>query len=124
MSESGVHTTSVLAIGVLGDPPVTAGAMRAAADLITASGITGLSVTCDDHQISIQVPARAGDDATRAAIVAHLAELLGGVPARQDDQGGAGWIHAHGVAGALPVHVYTPWNNPGDLRPGPAREVA
>jgi hypothetical protein len=93
---------------VHGQPPVTAHAMRVAADLIEISGVTGLSVTCSDDQISIQVCAPAGDADTRAALVARLARLLGGTAARHASPTGNSWIRAHGVAGTLPVQVYTP----------------
>jgi hypothetical protein len=93
---------------VLGQAPVTAAAMRAAADLVEASGITGLAVTCGDGQITIHVTDRAGDAPARAAVVARLAALLGGTAAQADSPGqGMSWITAHGVIGAIPARVFT-----------------
>jgi hypothetical protein len=82
--------------------------MRAAADLIDRSGITGLSVTCSDGHISIQVVESSGDARDRAATVARLAGFLGST-AVQDDTPTAGcsWIRASGTAGGLPVEIFT-----------------
>lgn len=92
----------------LGQPAVTAAAMRAAADLVEASGITGLSVTCGDDQVSIQVTGRAGDPCARAALVARLGALLGSTAVQDDTPGrGQSWITACGVIGAIPAKVFT-----------------
>jgi len=92
----------------LGQAAVTAAAMRAAADLIETSGTTGLSVTCGDDQVSIQVTGRAGDGAARAQVVARLAALLGGTAVQDDDpRQSLSWITAHGVLGAVPAKVFT-----------------
>jgi hypothetical protein len=92
----------------VGQAPVTAAVIRAAADLVEASGITGLAVTCDDDQVTIQVTDRAGDAAARAGLVARLAVLLGGTPAQNDSPGqGLSWVTAHGVLGAVPAKVFT-----------------
>ena len=62
---------------VIGQAATTAAAMRAAATLIESTGIAGLSVTCGDAQVSIQVCEDLGDPATRAALVARLAAAIG-----------------------------------------------
>jgi hypothetical protein len=94
---------------VIGQPSTTAAAMRAAADLIERSGVTGLSVTCADDRISIQVTAGAGGAQSRAATVARLAACLRSTAAQEDSPaGGRSWITAHGTAAGLPVEVFTP----------------
>jgi hypothetical protein len=94
---------------VAGHPPATAAGMRAAADLIERNGITGLSVTCADDRISIQVTAGTGDAQARAAVVARLAVCLWSSAAQEDSpSGGRSWITAHGNAAGLPVEVFTP----------------
>jgi hypothetical protein len=90
-----------------GELSVTAAAMRAAAGLLEASGITGLSVTCDS-EISIQVPAPFGDAPERAAVVTVLAGLLGSAAFQDDDPGRpASWIKARGMTGGVPVIAWT-----------------
>jgi hypothetical protein len=93
-----------------GQPASTVGALRAAASLIERSGITGLSVTCCDGRLSIQVTARCGDAPARAAVVARLAACLGSATAIQDDSrsDGCSWVTASGSAGGLPAGVFTP----------------
>jgi hypothetical protein len=70
-------TTAGGVVPVLGQAATTTTAMRAAAALIDSTGIAGLSVTCDDSQITIQVGERLGDDARRAALVISLAAAIG-----------------------------------------------
>jgi hypothetical protein len=48
-------------------PPATAAGVRAAADPIERSGITGLPVACAGGRIGIQVTAGSGDARSRAA---------------------------------------------------------
>jgi hypothetical protein len=72
---------------VVGQIATTAAAMRAAAALIESTGIAGLSVTCDDSQISIQVCEHLGDATCRAALVSHLAAAIGSTAVRADSPG-------------------------------------
>jgi len=50
-----------------GQPATTVGALRAAADLIERSAVTGLPVICSDRRIDIQVTGHCGDAAARPA---------------------------------------------------------
>ena len=87
----------------------TAAPMRAAATLIESAGIAGLSVTCDDAQVSIQVCEDLGDPATRAALVARLAAVIGATAVRADSAGSPlSWVRADGAIGGLRVHAFTP----------------
>lgn len=92
-----------------GQPATTVGALRAAADLIERSAVTGLYVACDDRHIQIQVTDDCGDAPARAAIVDRLARYFGGV-AIQDDSRHAGHstITANGSAGGLLAEIFTP----------------
>jgi len=97
------------AFAVIGGTGVTAAAMRAAADLIEESGIGGLSVTCNEDQISIQVCEQAGDAPARAGIVAALASLLTSTAYQHDSPAcPSAWLQAHGQIRGIPVRVYTP----------------
>jgi hypothetical protein len=91
-------------------PATTAGALRAAADLIERSAIAGLSVTCCEGRVQVQVTGRCGDAPARAAVVARLAGYLGSACAVQEDSHSSddSWIKATGSAGGLPVEVFTP----------------
>jgi hypothetical protein len=92
----------------VGQPGTTTAGIRAAADLIDRSGITGLSVTCADDRISIQVTAGSGDAQARAATVARLAACLGSTAVQEDSPAeGRSWIRANGSAAGLPVEVFT-----------------
>lgn len=92
----------------LGQVATTTSAMRAAADLIERSGVAGLSVTCYENCISIQVSRGGADASSRAAAVAHLAGLLGGIAVQDDHpEGDSSSIKAHGSAGGLRVDVFT-----------------
>jgi hypothetical protein len=92
----------------VGQTATTAAGMRAAADLIDRSGTTGLSVTCADDRIGIQVTAGSGDAQARAAAVARLAACLGSAAVQEDSPAeGRSWIRAHGTAAGLPVEVFT-----------------
>ncbi len=93
-----------------GQPATTAGALRAAADLIERGAVTGLSVTCSDGRINIQVTGRCGDAPARAAAVARLAGYLGSSTAIQEDSHRDGYacVAASGSAGGLSVGVFTP----------------
>jgi len=88
-----------------------AAGMRAAADLIGASGAAGLHVCCDDAgdaQVMIQVTGRAGNAAARAGVVAALAGVLASSPYQCDARSSASaWLHADGQAGGIAVRVYT-----------------
>jgi hypothetical protein len=93
---------------VTGQIATTAAAMRAAAALIESAGIAGLSVTCNDDQISIQVCEHLGDPAVRAGMVARLATAIGGTAVRADSAGSpVSWIRAEGAIAGLRVHAFT-----------------
>jgi len=94
---------------VIGQAATTAAAMRAAATLIESTGIAGLSVTCDDAQVCIQVGEDLGDPAARAGLVARLAAAIGGTAVRADSAGSPfSWVRAEGAIGGLRVHAFTP----------------
>lgn len=94
---------------VIGQIVTTAAAMRAAASLIESAGIAGLSVTCGDEAISVQVSEHLGDPAARAALVARLAAVIGAAPVRADSACGTlSWVKAEGCIGGLRTHVFTP----------------
>lgn len=92
----------------IGDPAVTAAAMRAAAGLVEQSGLAGLSVTCTGEQICVQVCAWAGDPGQRAAHVALLAQITGTHAYQHDSRTSAfSQIQASGQAQGIPVTVFT-----------------
>jgi hypothetical protein len=93
---------------VVGQPATTAGALRAAADLIERSAVTGLSVTCSDGRIQIQVTEHCGDAPARAAVVARLAGCFGSVAVQEDGHAGYSCITASGNAGGLRAEIFTP----------------
>ena len=94
---------------VIGQAATTAAAMRAAATLIESTGIAGLSVTCDDAQVCIQVGEDLGDPAARAGLVARLAAAIGGTAVRADSAGSPfSWVRAEGAIGGLRVHAFPP----------------
>jgi hypothetical protein len=98
----------VSAYPAIGEPAVTAAAMRAAAGLVEESGLAGLSVTCTGEQISVQVCTWAGDPAQRAARVALLARLAGTHAYQHDSRASAfSQIQACGQACGIPVTVFT-----------------
>jgi hypothetical protein len=95
------------AFPVTGALSIVAPAMRAAAGLLEASGITGLSVTCGS-EISIQVTDPFGDAAERARVVTVLAGLLGSRAFQDDDPARpASWVKATGVLSGVPVTAWT-----------------
>ena len=99
---------TVSAYPAIGEPAVTAAAMRAAAGLVEESGLAGLSVTCTGEQISVQVCTWAGDPGHRAAQVALLARLAGTRAYQHDSRASAfSQIQACGQAGGIPVTVFT-----------------
>lgn len=103
------RTGSAARYPALGQPATTAGALRAAADLIERSAVTGLSVTCDDGYIHIQVTNDCGDAPARAAVVACPAGYLGSVAVQEDSHfDGYSCITASGNAGGLRAEVFTP----------------
>jgi hypothetical protein len=96
------------ALPVIGQITTTTTAMRAAADLIESTQIAGLSVTCDDEQISVQVGEHLGDVATRAVLVARLAAAIGAAPVRADSPGTArSWVKAEASIAGLRMKVFT-----------------
>src|SRR5262245_12749685 len=101
-------TAADSAVPVLGQIPTTTAAMRAAAALIESTAIAGLSVTCDDSQISIQVGEHLGDAASRAALVTRLAAALGTTAVRADSPASPlAWVRADGAISGLPARVFT-----------------
>jgi hypothetical protein len=111
-------TATVSMYPVTGQIATTAAAMRAAAALIESAGIAGLSVTCSDDQIGIQVCEQLGDPAVRAGMVARLATAIGGTAVRADSAGGpVSWVRAEGAIAGLRVHAFTaiPVQHSGDL---------
>lgn len=84
-------------------------ALRAAAALIERTGIAGLSLTIDDGQITIQVPAHLATPAARTAAVALLAAATGGQATRQARPGPTyGWVHAEGELAGHPIRIFAP----------------
>lgn len=111
-------TATVSTYPVTGQIVTTTAAMRAAAALIESAGIAGLSVTCDDDQIAIQVCEHLGDPAVRAGMVARLATAIGGTAVRADSAGSpVSWVRAEGAIAGLRVHAFTaiPVQHSGDL---------
>jgi hypothetical protein len=93
---------------VIGQAATTAAAMRAAATLIESAGICGLSVTCDDEQLSIQVGDHLGDPARRAGLVARLAAAIGATAVRADSAASPrSWVRADGAISGLRVRAFT-----------------
>ena len=103
-----VMTTTTSTYPLIGQVATTATAMRAAAALIESTGIAGLSVTCDDDRISVQVCEQLGDAAHRAHLVARLAAQVGATAVRADaTTRSTAWVQADGGIGGLAVHIYT-----------------
>jgi hypothetical protein len=83
-------------------------ALRAAATFIEHAGIPGLSLTVDEGQITIQVPADLAGPASRAAAVTLLAAAAGGRAARDTRPGPTrGWIRADGQIAGHHVRIFT-----------------
>jgi hypothetical protein len=102
-------TISAPALASTADCTVTAAAMRAAAAIIEESALPGLSVTCSNGAIAVQVSQDAGDAAERAAQVGLLAAIAG-TRAYRDDSTASAWssVKAYGQARGIPVTIYTP----------------
>ena len=84
-------------------------ALRAAAAFIERAGIPGLSLTIDEDQILIQVPAGLAGPAARTAAVALLAAAAGGQAARDARPGRTrGWIRAEGRIAGHDTRIFTP----------------
>ncbi|MEV6987566.1 hypothetical protein AB0M95_40795, partial [Sphaerisporangium sp. NPDC051017] len=83
-------------------------ALHHTAHLLLAAGLAGLSLTFNNDRITIQIGAELGDAHDRAAMVAHLAAIVGTRPRRWGGTGPtADWIRADGhLAGHL-VHIFT-----------------
>ncbi|TMR95109.1 hypothetical protein [Nonomuraea basaltis] len=92
----------------MGSTPVTARAMRAAADLIETAGVSGICITCDDQAIGIQVSRHLmADLPARLATLSALATVLDSPVLRHDDPfRPASWLRIHGTAAGVPVRVY------------------
>jgi hypothetical protein len=83
-------------------------ALRAAAAFIEQAGIPGLSLTIDEGQITIQVPAHLAGPASRTAAVMLLAAAAGGQAARDARPGPTrGWIRADGQIAGHHVRIFT-----------------
>lgn len=94
-------------VGQLDTALTGAASLLAAAVLADATGATShLQITVYDHEISVQVCHRAGDPATRAAVVATYARVLHTEITRESAALGT-WIATRGRVGAHPVHVWT-----------------
>ncbi|GAA2708953.1 hypothetical protein ACFY2R_17985 [Micromonospora olivasterospora] len=83
-----------------------AASLLATAALMDAVGTQRVSVTVADVDIDIQVPARTGTEAARAAVVAAYAHALS-TPVHRRAGGPHTWIEAHGTIAGHPVHVWT-----------------
>ena len=83
-------------------------ALRAAAAFIEQAGISGLSLTIDSGQITIQVPEHLAGPASRTAAVAVLAAAAGGQAARDMRPGRTrGWIFADGQIAGHQARIFT-----------------
>ena len=83
-------------------------ALRAAAAFIEQAGIPGLSLTVDESQIIIQVPADLAGPASRTAAVTLLAAAADGRAARVTRPGPTrGWIRAEGQIAGHHVRIFT-----------------
>jgi hypothetical protein len=83
-------------------------ALRAAAAFIEQAGIPGLSLTVDESQIIIQVPADLAGPASRTAAVTLLAAAADGRAARDTRPGPTcGWIRAEGPISGHYVRIFT-----------------
>ena len=104
-------TPEVAGGGLLPARPLAAQAhaLRAAAAFIEQAGIPGLSLTVDEGQIVIQVPASLAGPAARTAAVTMLAAAAGGQAARDARPGRTrGWIRAEGQIAGHDVRIFTP----------------
>jgi hypothetical protein len=101
-------TDTTNAYPLIGQIATTTAAMRAAATLIESTQIAGLSVTCDDEQVLIQVGEHLGAPVTRAGLVARLAAALDATVVRADSATSAlSWVRAEGAISGLRVRVFT-----------------
>jgi len=101
-------TDTTNAYPVIGQIATTTAAMRAAATVIESTGIAGLSVTCDDEQVIIQVGQHLGAPATRAGLVARLAARIDATVVRADSATSTlSWVRAEGAISGLRVQVFT-----------------
>ena len=104
-------TTATTPGGLLPARPLAAQAhaLRAAAAFIEQAGIPGLSLTVDEDQILIQVPADLAGPAARTAAVTLLAAAAGGQAARETRPGRTrGWIRAEGQIAGHHARIFTP----------------
>ncbi len=110
-SAAATGIASQAAAGVIPARPLAAQAhaLRAAAAFIERAGIAGLSLTIDEDQITIQVPACLAGPASRMAAVAVLAAAAGGQPARDTAPGSRtyGWVFAGGQVAGHAVRIFT-----------------
>jgi hypothetical protein len=84
-------------------------ALRAAAAFIETAGIPGLSLTVDEDQILIQVPAGLAGPAARTAAVTLLAAAAGGRAAPDTGPGRTrGWVRAEGQIAGHHARIFTP----------------
>lgn len=86
----------------------TAASLIAVAALVNTAGAAAVSVAVTGTDINMQVPQHAGNEATRAAVVACYARALDAPVRRHHDQYSAHtWIEARGAIAGHPVHVWT-----------------
>lgn len=104
----GTATSTAAALPALGQVTTTAAAMRAAADLLEMVGIAGLSVSCTDYDITVQVTEELADAAGRARLVARLGAAIGVTAVQVDSSTGHGsWVRAEGGIGGLRFRIFT-----------------
>ena len=107
--------TAAASGGLLPARPLAAQAhaLRAAAVFIEQAGIPGLSLTVDESQITIQVPADLAGPASRTAAVTLLAAAADGRAARDTRPGPTrGWIRAEGQIAGHHVRIFTATTEP------------
>jgi hypothetical protein len=106
MTTPAAATTAVPPAADLADPLTTAASLLAAAALAQTAAAAPVAVTVSGGEISVQIPAHAGDQRCRAAAVAAYAHALH-TPVHHRRGGRHGWIEAHSAIAGHPVHVWT-----------------
>jgi hypothetical protein len=114
---------------VIGQVGTTAAAMRAAADLLEAAGIAGLSVSCTDQEVTVQVTEELADAVGRARLVARLGAASGATAVRIDSPDRPlSWVRADANIGGLRFRVFTAvgvqHTDAGPLAADPAGRIA
>jgi hypothetical protein len=90
-------------------PCTAAAVLRAAADFVESAGLrSGVHVICGDGEVRISVWEPFADVTARSAIVAQLADLIGGAVRQHDNPGCAiSDLRADGAIGGLRAAVKT-----------------